>query len=671
MAQSNETRSIQEPDQDSLSIPDGALQPGQILQNRYRILGVLGVGGMGAVYQARDMHFEDVPRLCAVKEMINLAQDHQLREQTFRNFRREASLLATLSHPAIPQIFDFFSFGDRAYLVMEHIQGKDLEAILNGSSQFLPIDQIIQWGIEICDVLSYLHNHRPEPIVFRDMKPSNVMIDHHRRVRLIDFGIAKTFQMGQPGTMIGTEGYSPPEQYKGEASPAADIYALGATLHHMLTRRDPRLEPPFSFDQKPIQAYNPAVPDDLAAVIMRSLAYNPADRYATADAMKQSLEALINGGNAITPQGNFTQTPDAPQADQPAAPEMKTALEERHAAPAVQHTPGRASQAKPAGMSNVLPIWTFKVEDAVRSRPLVHNDVVYVGSYDNNLWALEAKTGQLLWKYPTEAGIGSSPAYSGSTIFVGSSDRRLYAIEMRSGKLQWSYKTEGKIYSSPRTAAGMVFFGSDDGYLYALKPGASTGREVFKYPAMHPIRSTPVVDGERVFFGTDNGDFLCVDFSGDLGWRFQSRRRILSSPVIHDGIVYFGSDDWYLYALDIEMGMSVWRFRTRGEVISTPVIGDGRVFVGCADGSIYAVDLDNGRESWRYEVGEPVTSSPLFHRESVYIGAVDGALYCLHSKSGELLWRFQSSGPILSSPSIADDIVYIGSDDQHIYALPG
>ena len=112
--------------------------------------------------------------------------------------------------------------------------------MINDTEDFVLEDRVIAWGLELCDVLSFLHNHKPEPIVFRDMKPSNVMITPQDHVVLVDFGIARTFQTGQKGTMIGTEGYSPPEQYRGEATPLADIYALGATLHHVLTRRDPR-----------------------------------------------------------------------------------------------------------------------------------------------------------------------------------------------------------------------------------------------------------------------------------------------------------------------------------------------------------------------------------------------------------------------------------------------
>ncbi len=655
-----ETRHI-ESEPAPLPVPDGSLQPGQVLQSRYRILGIIGMGGMGAVYQARDLHFPTVTKLVAVKEMINLAQDQQLRETTIRNFEREAEILATLNHPAIPQIYDYFSFGDRAYLVMEFIQGKDLEAILNSTEDFLPVEQVRQWGVEICDVLSYLHNHKPEPIVFRDMKPSNVMIDHHKRVRLIDFGIAKTFQMGQPGTMIGTDGYAAPEQYKGLASPAADLYALGATLHHLLTHRDPRLEPPFSFNKRPIREANPAVPEALAQVVMRALSYNPEERYSSADAMKQSLEAV--GPQAIV-------APAQPQAGSFATPplsgsQLQTPLPAAAAVPSSREPlPSIVT-----GGGEVLPIWSFKVEDVVRSTPFVYNGVVYVGAYDNNLWALGAQDGSLIWKFATEGGIGSSPAYSGGVIYVGSSDRRLHAIDARTGNRKWFFKTDGKIFSTPATAVGLVFFGSDDGKLYAIKPGPTSAREAWSYNIMSAIRSSPLVVDDRIFFGSDAGEFSCLDVSGEMRWRFQTRRRVMSSACSHENLVYVGSDDWYMYGLDVEQGYPIWRFRTKGAVVSSPAYADKLIYFGSADGCIYAVEALSGKEVWKFDTGASVTSSPTIYRDAVYMGATNGIFYCLHAKTGELLWYFQSEGPIISSARVVDDVVYVGSDDRHVYAL--
>lgn len=653
MPDPNNTRKI-EPESSSLPVPEGTLQPGQVLQSRYRILGIIGIGGMGAVYQARDLHFPNVPKLVAVKEMVNLAQDQQLRETTTRNFEREAEILATLNHPAIPQIYDFFSFGDRAYLVMEYIQGKDLEGIITSTDNFLPVEQVRQWTVEICDVLHYLHNHEPEPIVFRDMKPSNVMIDHHRRVRLIDFGIAKTFQIGQPGTMIGTDGYAAPEQYKGLASPVADIYALGATIHHILTRRDPRLEPPFSFHKRPIREANANVSEPLAAAIMRALAYDPADRFPSAEAMRLAVEG--SGSNAAQVYSAAEPVTAAPR---PVAAAPRSAPAPAPAAPSPAHAGGR----------DVMPIWSFKVEDAVRSTPLVRDGVVYVGAYDNNLWALDARDGSLIWKFATDGGIGSSPAYNAGIVFVGSTDHALHAVDSRTGTRKWLFRTEGRIYTTPVAAVGLVFFGADDGKLYAIRPGSTSAREMWNFNVMAPIRASVSYANDRLFFGTDIGEFLCLDISGEMRWRFETRRRILTTPLIYDNLAYIGSDDWYFYALDVEQGYPIWRYRTRGPVVSSPALKDDTVYFGSGDGFFYALEALGGREIWKFDVGKPVTSSPFAHGDAVYFGATDGALYSVHAQTGELLWRYQTQGPVISSPRVADDVVYIGSDDKHIYAF--
>jgi len=666
MAQPQDTRHISgSDDPNALSVPDGTLQPGQVLQSRYRVLGIIGMGGMGAVYQARDLRF-DVTRLCAIKEMINMAKDQKLREQTMANFKREAEILATLDHPAIPKIYDYFGFGDRAYLVIEYIQGKDLEAYLNSTDELLDSEQVRQWSLEILDVLSYLHNYTPDPIVFRDLKPSNIMIDQHNRVRLIDFGIAKTFQMGQQGTMIGTEGYSPPEQYKGIATPQADIYALGATMHHLLTRRDPRLEPPFSFDQAPIRKFNPAVPEALENVVKRALSYNTEERYSSAEAMRQSLAAAAPGNV----HASGVHQPPTRQPTNDMSPSLG-GTPVGTPAPAPAPVPQQQVSTGANMVPQRSPIWAFKVEDAVRSTPIVRDGVVYVGSYDNNLWAINSSDGSLRWKYATEGGIGSSPTFAGGMIVIGSTDRRLHAVDARTGRLNWRFQTDGKIFTTPQAVAGLILFGSDDGKLYALRPKSINATEAWSYTAVAQIRSSPLVDvdNENIFFGTDAGDFVCLNFAGEMKWRFSSRRKIMSTPAQFENIIYFGSDDWYLYALDSTQGYPAWRFRTRGSIISSPAIGLGNVFFGSADGNVYAVDLYSGKETWKYEVGSQVTSSPAVYKDYLFIASVNGLLYAFHALSGELLWTFRSNGPILSSPHVVHDVLYIGSDDEHIYAI--
>ncbi|MBC8078563.1 MAG: serine/threonine protein kinase, partial [Chloroflexales bacterium] len=236
------------------SILAQTIQKGSVLQGRYAVEGPLGVGGMSMVYRGRDLRFKDVVRPCAIKEMYQSAPDSNTRLLNLKNFEREAGLLATLHHPAIPKVYDFFEESGKIYLVLELVPGKDLETALEENGEPFDEARVVRWGAQICDVLSYLHTHQPDAIVFRDMKPSNVMVTDDERIVLIDFGIARNLnRTDRKGTMIGTEGYSPPEQYRGMAEPQGDLYALGATLHHLLSSSDPRLETPFTFHERPLR----------------------------------------------------------------------------------------------------------------------------------------------------------------------------------------------------------------------------------------------------------------------------------------------------------------------------------------------------------------------------------------------------------------------------------
>jgi eukaryotic-like serine/threonine-protein kinase len=591
---------------------------------------VIGVGGMGSVYRARDMHFPNVTKLVAVKEMINTAPDPLVRQTIVQNFEREANMLATLHHASIPRIYDYFSIESRSYLVLEFIHGMDMEALINEAKNFLPEEQVLSWAIELCDVLDYLHKHKPDPVIFRDMKPSNVMINNNGDVMLVDFGIAKTFQTGIKGTMIGTEGYSPPEQYRGEATPAADIYALGATIHHALTRRDPRLEPPFSFAERPLKRINSAVSHEMEAVVNRALEYNPESRFRTAADMKQAL------ANVARKTGALVRLAAGPSTG-------------------------------PINAAGIKPLWSFKCEDEIRSTPAISQGTIYVGSYDNNLYALNAADGKFEWKYPTEGAIASRPSIVDGNVFFGSEDKRLHVISARSGKVVWTYSAKGPIHSSPRIAEGHIFFGSDDRHLHAVN--LNTGRMVWQFETPDAVRSTPFVLNDRVFVGCESGEYYAVDFRGELKWRFRAKRSITSSTTGTEQAVFFSSLDSMLYALDPRNGWVIWRFRLGKPSISSPCMVDDTVFVGASDGFIYAVDARTSKEVWRYRTEHQVNGSPVIYKDSLYCGSVDGHLYCLEYRTGRLRWKFGTGGAITGTPLIYDDIVYVGSNDHHIYAL--
>lgn len=608
--------------------PIRQLPQGFTLVNRYLVQDVIGVGGMGSVYRARDLHFPNVVKLVAVKEMINSAPDPIVRQTITQNFEREANILVTLNHPSIPKIFDYFTFNERSYLVEEFVHGKDLDQVLSDSEGFLTEDQVIVWAIELCDVLQYLHTHRPEPIIFRDMKPSNVMVNQQGHIILVDFGIAKIFRTGQKGTMIGTEGYSPPEQYRGEATPAADVYSLGATLHHLITRKDPRLEPPFSFAERQIRQINPSISAEFDAIIQTALKYSPQERFPTALAMKEALMATAKKTGALV---------------------------------------RLAYQSPAATEQTIKPLWTFECEDEIRSSPLYENGSIYIGSYDNNVYSINAANGEFQWKFATEGGVACRPTVQDGMVYVGSEDHNVYAISARTGKIAWNYATEGPIHSSPKVAEGHVFIGSDDGFLYAINLIAQ--RRTWRYDANGAVRSSPFITQDYIYIGTEPGELVCLDFRGQSKWQFRAKRAITSSPLVAQGMVFVGSLDGTFYAVDAKSGWAVWRFRMGKGTVSSPCRMDNYVYTGSADGNIYCIDAATSKPIWNFKTDHQVSGSPTIYKENLYCGSADGCLYCLDAKSGRFKWKFTTGGPITGTPIVYNDILYIGSSDHMVYAL--
>jgi outer membrane protein assembly factor BamB/tRNA A-37 threonylcarbamoyl transferase component Bud32 len=609
------------------------LPAGSTLQGRYQIAEPIGIRALSVVYRGRDLRFKDVVRYCAIKEMAQSAPDSNTRLLNLKNFEREAGLLATLQHPAIPKVYDFFEENNRVYLVLELVPGKDLETVLEEAKGPLDELRVARWAVQICDVLTYLHHHKPETIVFRDMKPSNVMVVDNERIVLIDFGIARNLNRSdRKGTMIGTEGYSPPEQYRGVAEAVGDLYALGATLHHLLTGTDPRLETPFTFQERPIRQINPAISPEMEALVVKALEYDMAARWQSSEELKRALLAIPGvglGAPVAAPTG----------------------------APAV---------VKGAARTEV--VWSFACEDEVRSSPCVAGGMLFVGCYDTNLYALDAGRGEFRWKHATEGGVSSSPAVWEDNVIVGSEDGGLYCLDMRRGGLRWNFRTGKPIRSSPRVEDRVIFVGSDDQHLYAID--GLRGTVIWKYRTWNPIRSSACISGQVIFIGGDDGHVYCLDArNGALKWKQRTQQPVRSSPAVGEGLVFVGSLDQNVYALDAEGGWPAWRFRTGHYVNSSPFVVGSRVFVGGVDGMLYALDAKTGRLVWKYEAGSQITSSPRVEAGRVYFGAVDGHVYCLDAGQGKLLWKHLTGAAVVSSPVVVEGVVYIGSMDHHVYAL--
>jgi len=257
------------------------------LASRYKVRGLVSRGSFGAVYEVEDSRFEGQGR--ALKELVPLVLQADELEEATAWFLREAELLASLNHPAIPRVWDSFEEHGRLYIVMQFINGRTLEQMLadhRGAGLSAPM--VIRWARALCDVLEYLHARTP-PVLFRDLKPANIMVDEAGNLMLIDFGIATRFVPRRVGTTIGTPGYAPPEQYQGLAEPRSDLFALAATLHHLLTGRDPAKEVPFSFPLLDAEAL--AIPPALAKTIASSLAFIATERPPSVKAFRSALRA--------------------------------------------------------------------------------------------------------------------------------------------------------------------------------------------------------------------------------------------------------------------------------------------------------------------------------------------------------------------------------------------
>jgi serine/threonine protein kinase len=274
-----------------------ALAPGTVLQERYRIVRLLGKGGMGAVYEVVDQRLDTT---------VALKETFSTNDRLRRQFEHEARLLARLHHPALPRVTDYFAEGDRAFLVMQFIAGDDLSEIISNQPGPFPRNQVIVWADQLLDALIYLHT-RDRQIIHRDIKPHNLKLTLNGQIALLDFGLAKT-QSDDASTTVSSDSifgytrrYSPLEQIQDQGTtPRSDIYALGATLYHLLTG----IKPPDALARvsalakekqdalKPASEINFSVGVELSAILSRAMALNSEDRYASAQDFREALRQL-------------------------------------------------------------------------------------------------------------------------------------------------------------------------------------------------------------------------------------------------------------------------------------------------------------------------------------------------------------------------------------------
>lgn len=340
--------------------------------------------------------------------------------------------------------------------------------------------------------------------------------------------------------------------------------------------------------------------------------------------------------------------------------------------------------------------WRFETGTAVRSSAALRDGTLYVGSSDRRLYAIDADAGTERWHFEADAPVTSSPAVDDERVLFTDRAGVVYAVSRRDGTLVWRFETgdelplpwghEGWDYftASPTLVDDMALIGSGDGNLYALD--AASGREIWRFASGARIRTTPAVAGDSVLFGNSAGIFYALDArDGAVRWRFETaghtlgaaevgfdRRQIYSSPAVHEGVVYFGSRDAGLYALDLETGQQRWRSNdgTSAWVISSPAVAGGRVYSARSSSTLVrALDAADGSEIWRVATEAAVFASPVLAGETLYVANGAGLVLALNARDGSERWRHRTGGGVWATPLVADGRLYVGSDDGFVYAF--
>ncbi|MFF3559724.1 PQQ-binding-like beta-propeller repeat protein [Streptomyces sp. NPDC002574] len=333
-------------------------------------------------------------------------------------------------------------------------------------------------------------------------------------------------------------------------------------------------------------------------------------------------------------------------------------------------SPSASYEPSPSGPGSQL--WKFRTGDTVTS-PVVVGDVVYAGSWDGNLYAVNATTGKQRWSFTAD---GDENAYSSvvaahAVVYVGNENGKLYAVDAATGKQRWSFTTGDYVGSSPTVADGVVYVGSEDHHLYAVD--AATGKQRWSFTTGGDVESTPAVAGGVVYIGSWDGKLYALDAAtGKQRWSFTTGDTVQSSPTVADGMVYVGSRDHHLHAVDAATGKQRWSFTTGGDVDASPAVADGVVYVHSCDHHLYAVDIATRRKRWSFTTGGDESrafSSPVVAGGVVYVGSDDQNLYAVDAATGRKRWSFPTADHVYSDPTLSAGVVYVGSLDGYLYAV--
>ncbi len=678
--------------------PTGDPFVGTIIDERYEVIRKIAEGGMGAVYFAKNSRL-DVDAALKILH-VNLARNKKF----LVRFKNEAKTVVRLRHTNIVQVFDIGPIQDTYYIAMEYIEGEDLVGVI-GRSGRLSIQEALPIAAQVAQGLAYAHDGG---ILHRDIKPANIIIDRRGRAVITDFGISRTARAGGRGdttlgSIVGTPEYMSLEQLKGnKIDERSDIYSLGVVLYEMLTgvspfRADESVQAVarvLSEEVPPIETLVPDLPPWVCEIVNKATAKDREDRFSSAREFLAAVKEHMKDTAFLVPEvvstkprvlGKTTAWMNTVTSVVERLPREKRLLAGIISSliviglivTAVLLLKSISFPTRSGGPPGIMPfgksriaekVWAFKTFGPIDASALVSGGVVYVGSDDSTLYAVDAKKGEQLWTFRAKDDIRTTPAVSGKTLFFGSDDDSMYALSTKDGSLLWSFATENDVRSSPIVTDKLVIFGSNDNNLYAVD--RTTGEEAWHFETRGDVISAPAVDGTAVYFGSrDNTVYAVSTADGTELWHHRVGGDVRSGIAVTRKAVLFGSGDDNLYALDKETGDELWRFETGGDVVSCPAVDRDAAYFGSEDGRLYAVNLETGALTWLFETADDIRSSPTLTERSVLIGSDDGNVYTVGISDGVERWRFPTEGKVRSGPVVSGGVAFFGSRDGFLYAV--
>lgn len=321
-------------------------------------------------------------------------------------------------------------------------------------------------------------------------------------------------------------------------------------------------------------------------------------------------------------------------------------------------------------------VWTFKTKDSVFSSAAIADGVVYVGSMDEHLYAVQLSDGKEIWKFKAADSIEAPVFVHNKVVYVSDMSGVLYALSAEKGDLKWKYETSGKITGSANVIADtdgnalQIVVGSHDKKLYGVN--ATTGKNVWTYTTENYINGSPAVHDNQIVFGGCDAYLHIVGFDGAGIATIKTGSYIAGSASLSGGQAFVGNYGNQLLCADMETEDIVWRFGDEDDgspFFSSPAVAADRVIAGSRDNKVYCLDRKNGKEIWSFATRDQVDSSPVVCRDRVIAASCDNRIYILNLNNGKMIWSYQTGGEIKASPAVASGMIVIGSDDGYIYAF--